>query len=152
MSSIRKKLILVAAGVIWIIPGVSARALELQGVVAPVSYDETPRSAYSAPSLLAGEVAFHSAKNLGSTTTIREAAALPPVVMVNSLVMDPSQGGGGVLSISRSLEGEASTFADRVALRFSLADGEEAETGISPLLLSALGLFALIARRRLIAR
>lgn len=149
MSSIRKKLILVAAGVIWILPGGSASALGLQGNEVVSGYDQ---GQYSAQPLLVSELDLHSSNSVGSVVAIREAAVPSSAGIANSLVIDSSGGGGKIVSIARSLEGEAATFADRVALRFSLADREEAEAGISPLLLSALGLFALIARRRLIAR
>lgn len=152
MSSIRKKLILVAAGVIWIVPGASARALALPGDGVSVNYDERPRSVLSDQSFLTNTLTFNAPRIPEFVAISRNGIAPFSNGVANSVVIGTAEERDEILSLSRSLEGETSSFADRVALRFSLADREEAESGISPLLLSALGLFALIARRRLIAR
>lgn len=143
MSTMNRKLVFYSALLFAAAPAAMADTVTLSGGGVTIRYEDRAAEVTGAPSLIATGM-------MTSLASVAGAGFDAP-----ALVAGPEAAPGAAPETARaavSAAGRAAeprSFADGVALRFSLGSGGEREGGVASLLLAGLALFALIARQRL---
>lgn len=127
------------------VPAAMADTLTLSGDGVTIRYDDRAAELTGAPSLIATGMMTSLASVAGASFDASAAAIGPEAAS--------GVAPGGVPAAVSAVGREAAprSFAEGVALRFSLGAPGEEEGGLASLLLAGLALFALIARQRLSA-
>lgn len=145
MSIISGSKVFVLAFLMGAVAAAHAGTVTLSGEGVTIRYEDRAAALTGAPSLIATGLMTSPASVAG----VRFAAAEHGAGL-QALPGAASEGDvGGVSSAGRAASPQS--FAEGVALRFSLGDAVRSEGGFDALLLAGLALFALIARQRILA-
>ncbi|WP_041655917.1 hypothetical protein [Azoarcus sp. KH32C] len=126
-------------------PAAHAKTVTLSGEKVTIRYEDKAADVIGAPSLIATSMMNAPGSFAGAPDT--------PVIAAAGI---GASGDAGARSRSFNVSALGSqaaptSFADGVALSFSLGERAGLESGFGSLLLAGLGLFGLIARQRLVA-
>lgn len=135
MSVIRRNLPVFALCALATMAGAHAQPITLTGNGVTITYEDRAAAIFGAPSLIASSATASWARFAG----------------VGSADMGPLDRRASGVAVATGEE-ELLSFADAVALSFSLDDTGQRESDLFSLLLAGMGLFVLIARQRLAAR
>lgn len=134
MSVIRRNLPVFALCALATMAGAHAQPITLTGNGVTITYEDRAAAIFGAPSLIASSATASWARFAGAGSA-----------------EFPLHRAGSGIAVATGEEALLS-FADAVALSFSLDDTGQRESDLFSLLLAGMGLFVLIARQRLAAR
>lgn len=145
MFIIDKKAVLISMFMLVAAPAAMADAVTLSGRGVTIHYEDRAARLTGAPSLIATGMMSSPASLAGTGFDLTSPAvglqAAPGLALKGETA--------AVSAVGR--EATPRSFAEGVALRFSLDGTDDGEGGVDSLLLAGLALFALIARQRLSA-
>lgn len=145
MSIIDRNMVVVSAFLFAAVPAAMANTVTLSGDGVTIRYEDRAAELTGAPSLIATGMMT----SLASVAGARFDAPSPVAGLEAASGVAPQAGAAAVSAVGR--EAAPRSFAEGVALRFSLGAADEGEGGVDSLLLAGFALFALIARQRLAA-
>lgn len=145
MSIINRRIAVVSALLFAVVPAAMANSVTLSGDGVTIRYEDKAAELTGAPSLIATGMMTSPASVAGARFDAPSAVA--GLEAASDVV--PAAAAAAVSAVGR--EAAPRSFAEGVALRFSLAAAGEGEGGVDSLLLAGFALFALIARQRLSA-
>lgn len=145
MSIVNGKLVFVSAVLMGAVAAANAATVTLAGDGVTIRYEDKAAELTGAPSLLATGLMTSPASVAGARLDAEGPGAGLQALPGGALEGDVA----GVSTVGRAASPQS--FAEGVALRFSLGDVGRGEGGFDALLLTGLALFALIARQRILA-
>lgn len=145
MSIVNGKLVFVSAVLMGAVAAANAATVTLAGDGVTIRYEDKAAELTGAPSLIATGLMTSPASVAGVRLDAEGVGTGLQALPGGALEGDVA----GVSTVGRAASPQS--FAEGVALRFSLGDVGQGEGGFDALLLAGLGLFALIARQRIIA-
>lgn len=145
MSIINRRMVVVSTFLFAVVPSAMANTVTLSGDGVTIRYEDRAAELTGAPSLIATGMMSSLASVAGAPFN----APAPVAGLEAASGVAPQAGAAAVSAVGR--EAAPRSFAEGVALRFSLGAAGEGEGGLESLLLAGFALFALIARQRLSA-
>lgn len=145
MSTINGRIVVFLTSMFAVLPVALADTVTLSGDGVTIRYEDRAAGLTGAPSLIATGMM----SSLASAASAHFDGLTAAVGPEGAAAFAPVSETAAVSAVGR--EAAPRSFAEGVALRFSLSPVEVAEDGLDSLLLAGFALFALIARQRLSA-